>query len=108
MHPLKFTDTVQFALCRRHGGLWLLLRLLRIVLPNVSIAAAGVVSRAATPGVDWAVVLVVGFLGLVDGEIHQERVLRGNLGVGPTQFASLCFGPPLALEVIVLLVHRIL
>ena len=81
--------------------IWLLVRLLLGTIP-LAVGAP----FASMPPSPIGVVLLCGILGLVDVRVRGERILWGNLGVGPGALATAYAAPPIPAEILIALLLR--
>lgn len=76
----------------------------RLIFAAVQLSAG--MSPASFPPPPFAVVLVVGLLGLLDVRVRGERILWANLGVGPGVLYLLYAAAAVSGEVLLALASR--
>jgi hypothetical protein len=92
------------ALLRRALFLWIGVRLLVALAGGGGASDRGLLSL--TPGATGLVVLLVGFLGLLEARRRNEHVLLANFGIPEVGLAGLSAFPALLAETAVWLVAR--
>jgi hypothetical protein len=91
------------ALLRRALYLWVGVRLLT-ALAGSGIGRSGLLPLS--PGATALVILIVGFLGILEMRRRNEHLLLANFGVSQALLTVLCVLPPVVAEVLVGLIAR--
>jgi hypothetical protein len=92
------------ALLRRALFLWIGVRLIVAVAGGGGVSDRGL--RPLTSGATWLVVLLVGFLGLLEARRRNEHLLLANFGVPEASLAGLSLLPAILGETAVWLATR--
>ncbi|MDQ8154110.1 MAG: hypothetical protein P3B98_05535 [Gemmatimonadota bacterium] len=97
---------MQSALLWRQSGLWVLTRLVYAVVLAVTVSSP--VDKAANNAWHFqpAVIVLCAALGAVEIYRRGERLLIGNLGIGPFQLGGLLAAAPFAAELAVAMLGR--
>lgn len=99
--PVRLPDRVfTMALLKRATFLWVGIRVIVVLL--LAATGSGFTTRTA-----MLVVLLVGFLSLLDSQRRNEHIFWANLGVAPWTLAVLSSVPALVGEVVVAWMWRI-
>jgi hypothetical protein len=98
---------MQAALLWRHSGLWVLTRIVHVVVSLVAINTPELSAANALWHPQPVVVLACMVLGFIEILRRGERLLIGNLGIGPGRLAGLLAAPPVVAEILVAIAGRV-